>query len=313
MIYNGYIETVSLQMHVTSWNSKMEYSTLRRTEMYNENRHCAPFYKQNNSHTHREIDILRDKDMSITSTTNDSFSCCVSGHIHTGEPKGTLTKIAGLDTYMAQPDQFTGRAVLFIHDAFGLLFANNKLLADTYAKQAGVLVVLPDFFEGDPVPESALKTGQFDFMSWVSKHGKDHCYPMIENVAKELREKHGVTKLAAIGFCWGGWGTLKLGATDLADAVAVAHPSMLDMPADVENLKKPALFLCAEVDQQFPEEKRKAAQEILQKKGLDATFEFYPGTTHGFAVRFNTDDQVAAKAAEDAKNKAVAFFKKNLA
>jgi dienelactone hydrolase len=224
-----------------------------------------------------------------------------------------MTKIAGLDTYMAHPDQFTGRAVLFISDAFGLPFVNSRLLADTYAKQAGVLVVLPDFFEGDPVPESALKTGQFDFMSWIAKHGKDHCYPLIENVARELREKHGVTKLAAIGFCWGGWATLKLGATDLVDAVAVAHPSMVDMPADIENLKKPALFLCAEIDQQFPEEKRKAAQEILQKKGFDATFEFYPGTTHGFAVRFNSEDQVAAKAAEDAKDKAVTFFKKYLA
>jgi len=235
------------------------------------------------------------------------------GSIHTGTPTGTITKIAGVETYKASADSFTGRAVLYIHDAYGLPLVNNQLLADTYAKQANVDVYLPDFFNGDAVPVSAMQNiASFDFMAWRGRHPKNERYATIVNVATELREKHGVTKLAAIGFCWGGWGTLKLGATDLVDAVAVAHPSLFDFPADIENLKKPCLFLMAETDQQFGPEKQEMSKEILKNRPEEHKFVFYPGTKHGFAVRFDVQEEIPAKAAQDAKNQAVEFFNKHL-
>jgi dienelactone hydrolase len=242
-------------------------------------------------------------------------SCCTQGAIHIGTPTGIETEVHGVKTYKASAPNFNGRAVLFIHDALGWGFNNNRLLADTYAKQANVDVYLPDFYFGDPVPEWVLTKGfaEFDIKGWLAKHPKSERFPLIKGVATELREKHGVTKLAAIGFCWGGWGTLMLGATDLVDAVCVAHPSLVELPTDIENLKKPCLFLMAEVDNQMGPEKQEQAKEILKNRPEEHKFVFYPGTSHGFAVRTKQiEDDIPAKAAQDAKNQAVDWFNKYL-
>jgi dienelactone hydrolase len=107
-------------------------------------------------------------------------------------------------------------------------------------------------------------------------------------------------------------GVLRLGATDLVDVTAVAHPSFVEIPTEIENLKKPCLFLMAETDQQFGPEKQAQAREILKNRSEEFKFVFYPGTNHGFAVRNDKSQEIPAKAAEDAKNQAVDFFKKYL-
>jgi dienelactone hydrolase len=238
--------------------------------------------------------------------------CCTRGHIHEGTPTGTIIQIAGKDAYFAKAKNFTGRAVLLLTDALGIKFINSKLLADTYAEQANVNVYVPDQFNNDEVPLEVLTGLQFDIMAWVGTQDRPGTIEQNKRVAKELREKHGVTKLAAIGFCWGGFSTFALGATDLVDACAVAHPSLTDFPKDIHNLKKPTLFLMAETDAQFGQEKQEQAKEILKSRNEEYKFVFYPGTTHGFATRSDLKDQVEGKAAEDAKDKAVEFFNKYL-
>lgn len=75
---------------------------------------------------------------------------CFSGSVHEGTPKGTITTIHGLETYVAEPaDGVTPKGlVVFIPDAFGIGFKNNKLLCDKYAAN-GFLVYLPDFMKGN--------------------------------------------------------------------------------------------------------------------------------------------------------------------
>jgi len=246
--------------------------------------------------------------------SSDSCAHCVSGEIHSGEPTGTLTSILGLQTYIAKASHPSGKVILFLHDGFGVPFVNNRLLADTYAAETGATVYIPDFFEGDAVPiQVMVEKLPFDFMVWKDKHPKEHCRKLVTDFLTELKAHHGVTNVVTIGFCWGGWPSLELAGTDLIDAAAVAHPSMVEFPKDIENISKPTLFLCAETDQQFPLEKRELSEQILQKKGLPAKFVLYPGTTHGFAIRGNRDaDPVVAKACVDAKNEAVKFFKAQL-
>lgn len=96
----------------------------------------------------------------------------------------------------------------------------------------------------------------FDWGSWVPKHGPAQAWPIAEKVAKELREKHGAKKVAAIGywycnctncshqpfsnlcFSWGACVVVRLAATDLIEAAAFAHPSLLQVPADIEKITK---------------------------------------------------------------------------
>lgn len=80
------------------------------------------------------------------------MSCpdCFRGSIHEGNPRGEVTKIHGLDTYVSRPpDGAQPRGVVvIIPDAFGWEFGNIRLLADSYAEKGKFLVYLPDFMNG---------------------------------------------------------------------------------------------------------------------------------------------------------------------
>lgn len=53
-------------------------------------------------------------------TTQGIKECCVSGHLHDGKPKGAVTEIAGLKTYVTFPENGNkNKAILFITDIFG--------------------------------------------------------------------------------------------------------------------------------------------------------------------------------------------------
>jgi hypothetical protein len=77
-----------------------------------------------------------------------SAACCLRGTIHTGSPSGTLSEIAGVQTYVATPPagKANGNIVLYFPDVFGL-FTNGQLIMDGFA-EAGYLVLGPDYFRG---------------------------------------------------------------------------------------------------------------------------------------------------------------------
>jgi dienelactone hydrolase len=79
---------------------------------------------------------------------------CLSGHIRTETPTGKVTKIHGLDTYVAEPPagvKVKG-LIIIISDLFGWEFVNSRLLADQYAASGNFIVYLPDFMSGPGVP-----------------------------------------------------------------------------------------------------------------------------------------------------------------
>ena len=88
------------------------------------------------------------------------MSCpdCFSGHVHEGTPKGRVTKLHGLDTYIAEPtaDGPAGGIIVIIPDAFGWEFVNNRILADHYAEKGNYIVYLPDFMHGKFRPNWCL-------------------------------------------------------------------------------------------------------------------------------------------------------------
>ena len=65
-----------------------------------------------------------------------------------GTPTGTISKLHGLNTYIARPEGTPKGLVVIIPDIFGWEMSNSRLLADSYAKAGGFLVYLPDFMEG---------------------------------------------------------------------------------------------------------------------------------------------------------------------
>lgn len=75
---------------------------------------------------------------------------------------GSMTKLHGLDTYVVEPPQ--GRQpkgiIVYIPDAFGIDFVNNKLLADAYARGGDFKVYLPDFMLGKSISTACRNQGR---------------------------------------------------------------------------------------------------------------------------------------------------------
>jgi dienelactone hydrolase len=77
-----------------------------------------------------------------------SEACCLRGKIHTGDPKGNIVEIEGVETYVSEPPagKANGNVLLYFPDVYGL-FINGKLIMDAFAA-AGYLTLGPDYFRG---------------------------------------------------------------------------------------------------------------------------------------------------------------------
>jgi len=104
--------------------------------------------------------------------------------------------------------------------------------------------------------------------------------PQIFAAAKALRSA-GFSSIGAVGFCYGGWGVLRLAQAGLVDAIVCAHPSWVTND-DFDGLSVPVMFLAPEKDGQFSEEIKVYAFRALVKGGK-TPFEWvhFPGVQHG--------------------------------
>jgi hypothetical protein len=72
---------------------------------------------------------------------------CITGTLLPGEPKGSVEKIGGIDTYVAKPSRGAdnnSKAIVSFTDVFGIGFKNNKIVGDLLAEQTGMVVYVPD-------------------------------------------------------------------------------------------------------------------------------------------------------------------------
>lgn len=115
------------------------------------------------------------------------MSCpdCISGHVHHGDPKGTVEKLHGLDTYVSKPSEgkITKGIIVIIPDAFGMPFVNNKLLADHYSEKGDFIVYLPDFMRGQSYTSFVVAIAHYIYRALsprlVSRHDEDVIYVRV--------------------------------------------------------------------------------------------------------------------------------------
>lgn len=106
---------------------------------------------------------------------------------------------------------------------------NSQLIADQFAAN-GYLCYMPDLFEGNPAPLN--RPADFDITAWRQGHSVKAVDPIVQAAVKHLRENEGITRLGAVGYCFGA----KYVARQMDQAIAekgvdvgyVAHPSYVD-------------------------------------------------------------------------------------
>ncbi|TFK39472.1 chlorocatechol-degradation protein [Crucibulum laeve] len=245
---------------------------------------------------------------------------CVSGVTHEGTPAGKWEKIGGVDCYVGVPtiDYPKDKVVLYLADVFGAQLSNAQLLVDDFVKN-GFRTIAPDYLNGDPLPPDAMSPGgpAIDIQEWFKSHGEKQTRPTLDKVINALKAE-GVTTFAATGYCFGGRYVFDLGFENVIAVGATSHPSLLQVPADLEKYvktsKAPLLLNTCTVDSQFPPEAQAKADEILGGGKFAPGYkrEYFEGCTHGFAVRGDMSDPKVKAGKEGAFKATVDWFQNKL-
>ncbi|KAI4260487.1 MAG: hypothetical protein L6R42_004033 [Xanthoria sp. 1 TBL-2021] len=224
---------------------------------------------------------------------------CATGHLHKGHPRGRVETLHGLPTYVTEPpsDAPPKGLVVMIPDAFGWETPNSRLLCDTYAERAGVLVYLPEFQDGHHLPLSlmtdmgTMTSGENSMLKKipsalrVAYNMAPFLYltrpsvttPRVQSFFASLRSSSSSVSsfpVFAAGFCWGGLYAITLTHSTsittegkpLVDAAFTAHPSNLSLPGDIEKVERPLSVCQGTQDFVLDMKGVKQIEQVLEKK-----------------------------------------------
>jgi dienelactone hydrolase len=265
-----------------------------------------------------------------------SCTYCYKGFALPGEPKGTMV---GQDYFTTAPNFATQRtkAIVLLTDIFGLPLPNPRIVADHLAEQVGVDVWVPDYFNGKPpadvnsleplMPDRAgFKTRWLDIVKMIFKiipylprliaSRPSVVDARVHEFIKKIKSEKGYERIGAIGYCFGGAMTGRLGSTDFVNSVVIAHPSNLTQ-GQIRAIKVPSSWALAEDDHYFKDKDVQATRAILKEQEekpdhIEYEMTVYKGTAHGFAVRPNLKVPEVKAGYEGALDQTVAWFKKTL-
>ncbi|MDB5698712.1 MAG: hypothetical protein JWN69_1516, partial [Alphaproteobacteria bacterium] len=94
-------------------------------------------------------------------------------------------------------------------------------------------------------------------------------------------------RIAAIGYCFGGFASLELarGGADVAAVVGFHSGLPIDRPEDAWNIKGKVLILNGTADPVVPPEKRLAFETQMNAAGVDWQMHLYGGIQHSFTMQ----------------------------
>ncbi|VAH18947.1 hypothetical protein VPH35_009203 [Triticum aestivum] len=180
------------------------------------------------------------------------------------------------------------------------------------AKESKAAVVLIsdvyDFLHGDPfVPEDADRP----IAVWIKEHTPGKAFEEAKPVIAALKEQ-GASSVGAAGYCWGAKVVAELAKANEIQAAVMSHPSFVTVN-DIEEVKCPIAILGAETDVMSPPELVKKFEQVLSSNSGIAHFvKIFPGVSHGWTVRYKSEDAAAVKSAEEALADMIDWFNKNL-
>jgi carboxymethylenebutenolidase len=246
-----------------------------------------------------------------------------SGGLASSEPQGTEKNAQMLDTdnktaitvesdvayfdgakgyfvHPTAPGSYPG--VVMIHENRGLR-PEIKATAEQLAKE-GYMVLAVDLFGGKVVEtqvEAGALTAAFDQQTGISN---------MRAAAAYLKE-HGATKMASLGWCFGGGQSLRLALSgEPFDATVIYYGQLATTTVALAPIKWPVLGIFAGNDQVISPESVKQFDTALQALGVTHEIYSYPGVGHAFANPSGMN--YAPNETRDAWAKTVAFLKKNL-
>ncbi|KAK2591752.1 hypothetical protein QQS21_010542 [Conoideocrella luteorostrata] len=244
--------------------------------------------------------------------SNPPARCCTLGTLFEGTPKGKTIKIDNkIDAYVATPAEGkakNGCGILYIPDVIGI-YQNSQLMADLFAEY-GYITVIPDLFNGDPVKLN--RSEGFDLFKWLNEgsdgknpHTTAYVDPIVEAGIKYIKGL-GVTKLGAVGYCFGGKYVVRHYKSGI-DVGYTGHPSFVE-EEELAAITGPLSIAAAETDTIFTTELRQKSEQILKGTKQPFQINLFSGVEHGFSVRGDMKVKAQRFAKEQAFLQAIAWF-----
>lgn len=223
----------------------------------------------------------------------------------TGSPVATssvpyFADAVGYYAHPSTPGTYPG--VVMIHENRGLRPEIKRAAEELAAKGYHVLAV--DLYQG-----TVMET-QEEARAFSSQYDRAVGIENMAAAAAFLRQE-GATKLASLGWCFGGAESLALATSPYElDATVVYYGRLTASPEELGNLSAPLLGIFGEADSVVPLETVAAFEETLTQQNLPKEIYRYPGVGHAFANPSNPNFAPAETA--DAWEKTLAFLATHL-
>ncbi|KAL7962576.1 Alpha/Beta hydrolase protein [Trichoderma compactum] len=245
-----------------------------------------------------------------------SAACCnIPPIVSKGyQPKGSYEEIGGWKTYVTGPADAT-KAIVVIYDIFGYFDqtvqgADILAYSDDHHKYK---VFIPDWFKGKPCPIECYPPDTPEKQEALGKFFGEFPPPKIAGYVPEYVDgvkahSPAVSKLALLGYCWGGKvATLTVKApTNPFVAAAAAHPAMVD-PADAEGVPVPFALLAS--GDETPEDVKKFEENLKVPHHVET----FADQIHGFmAARSDLNNERVKAEYERGYKTLLGFFGKHV-
>lgn len=199
-------------------------------------------------------------------------------------------------------------AVVMIHEWWGLN-QNIKDMANLLAKQ-GFVVLAADLYHGNVTdnPQVAMDLVQ------IARNDQNSSVANLQAAVKYLNLAPNVdsTKIASLGWCFGGGQSLQLALNSqehpLAATILYYGTPLVTDKESLAKIKWPVLGIFGDNDQAIPLPEINQFRTSLNQSGITNEIEIYKGVGHAFANP--SGDNYAPKETADAWEKTLSFLKK---
>ncbi len=196
-----------------------------------------------------------------------------------------------MEGYLSYNDSFRGKrpGVLVVHEWMGLN-GYAKMRANMLAN-LGYIAFAPDIYGKGIRPKNADEAGK---LAGKYKGDRKLLRTRVNSGFNVLKSNKlaDTTKLAAIGYCFGGTTVLELARSGAPVKGVVSFHGGLDSPTpeDAKNIKGSVLALHGGDDSFVPEKDVMAFQDEMRKAKVDWEFVAYANSVHGFTNPGNGKD-----------------------
>lgn len=199
-------------------------------------------------------------------------------------------------------------AVVMIHEWWGLN-QNIKDMANLLAKQ-GFVVLAADLYHGNVTdnPQVAMDLVQ------IARNDQNSSVANLQAAVKYLSLAPNVdsTKIASLGWCFGGGQSLQLALNSqehpLAATILYYGTPLVTDKESLAKIKWPVLGIFGDNDQAIPLPEINQFRTSLNQSGITNEIEIYNGVGHAFANP--SGDNYAPKETADAWERTLSFLKK---